>query len=130
MSSKITQKRKKPRRVCAGCRGSSHVNIFFDETPSPTDASYNRRSRPQLGQGALQWNVHRECNGSGLAYCCEEAGANQPNSGGQQMQCRPKVKQVIEMIFALNDEEQQQFAEIIVQVIREELREHPRATIN
>jgi hypothetical protein len=112
-------------------RGSSHVNIFFDETPGPPDASYNRRSRPQLGQGALQWRVvHRECNGSDLAYCCEEAGAHQPNNGGQQMQCSPKVQQVIEMIFALDDEEQEQFAQIIVQVIREELREHPRATIN
>jgi len=34
------------------------------------------------------------------------------------------------MIFALDNEEQEEFAEIIVQVIREELREHPRATIN
>ena len=50
--------------------------------------------------------------------------------GGQQMQCSPKVKQVIEMIFSLDNEEQEEFAQIIMQVIHEELRGHRSATIN
>jgi hypothetical protein len=74
--------------------------------------------------------VCRECNGSGIIYCCEEAGANQPNTGGQQMQCSPKVKQVLEMIFALDDEEQEELTQIILQAIQGELRECPRASIN
>jgi hypothetical protein len=31
------------------------------------------------------------------------------------MQCSPKVKQVIQMIFALDDEEQEEFTQIILQ---------------
>ena len=46
------------------------------------------------------------------------------------MQCSPKVKQVIEMIFSLDNEEQEEFAQIIMQVIHEELREHRSAAIN
>jgi len=46
------------------------------------------------------------------------------------MQCSPKVKQIIQMIFALDNEEQEEFAQIIVQVIQQELGDHPRATIN
>ena len=45
------------------------------------------------------------------------------------MQCSPKVKQIIQMIFALDNEEQEELAQIIVQVIHEEL-EHRSATIN
>jgi len=46
------------------------------------------------------------------------------------MQCSQKVKQVIEMIFSLDNEEQEEFAQIIMQVIHEELRGHRSATIN
>ena len=45
------------------------------------------------------------------------------------MQCSQKVKQVIEIIFFLDNEEQEELAQIIVQVIHEEL-EHRSATIN
>ena len=98
------------------------MNIFFDETPGSADASYDG---PRF---AVEWFAVNAVEAASPT-AAGEAGANQ-RIGGQQMQCSPKVKQIIQMIFALDNEEQEEFAQIIVQVIQQELGEHPRATIN
>lgn len=37
----------------------------------------------KVGSSAdLIWKPCPVCNGSGISYCCDEAGANPPNAGG------------------------------------------------